>query len=175
MSDWTDDIDGVKDIVDATSAVPVTLPRFAKLQVEGDAQLVPDIPGSVNRLRIGGQSGFHSATGTIASTTLAVICTVSLTTAAANRVFLIDFAFNGEITGPGTDIAFRLRVDGATVRDGALTTSSNAGNPSSFCFCERRVVASAGVHTVEVLWAVENGSDTASAAFANLRVQDVAA
>lgn len=57
--DWLDDIDGIKDIYDATSGVPVLQPRYAKLVVKGNGvELVPDPVTEATEFRIQGTPAF---------------------------------------------------------------------------------------------------------------------
>lgn len=59
MGNWLDDIDGIKDLIDATGETPTTLPRYGKLSIEGTgAQLVPDPVAEANVLRIFGAPAF---------------------------------------------------------------------------------------------------------------------
>jgi hypothetical protein len=65
MSDWLDDIDGVKDLIDATGEVEITLPRYAKLAIRGaGVRLETDPVAEANRLIVEGSPGFTGAVQT---------------------------------------------------------------------------------------------------------------
>lgn len=118
------------------------------------------------------QSQFAAATGGefVTTDTFDVLVTQNITVADDGNYLLIDATCNVELGGTGTDVVFRIQVDGSEVRTGTVTTSGNTGKPVQISFSERYSVPSAGLVVVTFEWAVELAGDTATNNFATLRI-----
>jgi len=112
---------------------------------------------------------------TVTSDVYEVLLSTPVTTGAQNTVFLIDAVCNATIHGgAGTNIRFRLDVDGVTIREGKISGFQDDTRPVCFTFSERVEVPTLGGHTVDFLWCVETSGDKAATnEFASLRVRGV--